>query len=289
MNYILKNLVIGLSKLPLWTLYILSDFIFFIHNNFKGYRKDVVEENLTNSFPNKSKKEIKQLSNQFFKNFYDFPIESIKGISLTQEYLDKRIRVENLDVMHKYYAQNRDVMVLCGHVFNWEWIKGLGAHLPQKNVYAVFSVPKDKLTNDLIKKGREHFGAETIPMYEATKTIMGIPNEGNSIFFMVADQSPHKTRIKYDLTFLNQTTPVFQGFDKIARRKDMGVVYINVTKEKRGKYVYTVHDILPDNDSFKENEIVHKFFSLLETNIKENPSNYMWTHKRWKYKKGIDY
>lgn len=288
-NFVLKNLLYAFSALPAKVLYSISDVIFLFHSHVKGYRKDVVKHNLENAFPNKSSEEIKQITKQFFRNFYDFPIESIKGINITQEQLDKRISLENIEIVQKYYDEGKNMMVLCGHLFNWEWLKGLGAHVPQDDIYAVFSIPKSALTNEIIKKSREKFGGETIPMRDAKELIFNIPNDGNSLFLMVADQSPYKKAIRYDLQFLNQTTPVFQGFDKIVRRRNMGVIYLDIQRLARGKYHYKVVDILPDGKEFEENEIVHKFFDLLEKNILKNPSNYMWTHKRWKYKKGIDY
>lgn len=253
------------------------------------YRKDVVLKNLKNSFPEKSDKEIQQISKKFNKNFCDFTVETLKGITISQEEIDEHITVKNIEIMERIYAEDRNVMVLCGHVFNWEWLKGLGIHLPTPNIYAIYHVAKNELVNDIIKKSREKFNGETIPMQKATEGILKIPNDGESLFLMVADQSPYKKAIRYDLQFLNQTTPVFQGFDKLARRRNLGIVYLNITKPKRGQFVYEVIEITPDAENFVENEVVHKFFNLLEENIRQDPSNYMWTHKRWKYKKGVDY
>lgn len=289
MNTIYKKLLYGLSALPLGVLYKLSDFLYFLQNYVIKYRKKVVIENLKNSFPEKSDKEIQQISKQFNKNFCDFTVETIKGITISQEEIDQRISVKNIEAMQRIYDEKRNVMVLCGHVFNWEWLKGLGVHLPTPNIFAVYHVAKNELVNEIIKKSREKFNGETIPMQKATEGILRIPNDGDSLFLMVADQSPYKKAIRYDLQFLNQTTPVFQGFDKLARRKNMGIVYLNISKPKRGKYEYEVIQITPDGDEFKENEVVHKFFDLLEKNIQQDPANYMWTHKRWKYKKGIHY
>ena len=289
MHDIYKNILITISKLPLGVLYAISDGLTLIQRYVAGYRKEVVINNLKNSFPEKSESEIKAISETFFRNFFDFIVESVKGITIDQQQIDERITFEGVEILEKYKSEGRNVMVLCGHLFNWEWIKGLVAHVPQDKVLAVYSVPKNKLVNEIISKSREKFGGEVISMQEATKIIMETPNDGNALYFMVADQSPYKKAIRYDLQFLNQTTPVFQGFDRIARQNNLGVIYVEIIRKGRGKYLYKIADMQPKGLSFEENEIVHDFFELLEGSIHRQPANYMWTHRRWKYKKGIDY
>jgi len=61
LNNLLFHIVYLASKLPLGALYIISDIIFFVNYYIIGYRKKIVYENLKNSFPNKSEKEIKQI------------------------------------------------------------------------------------------------------------------------------------------------------------------------------------------------------------------------------------
>ena len=288
MNAIYKFLLFSFSRLPLGVLYCISDILTFLNTHIIKYRTNVVRENLENSFPNKSTAEINLISQNFFRNFFDFIIESLKGITISQEEIDTRISLEGLEIVEKYAAANQNIMVLCGHLFNWEWVKGLVKQIPQSSVIAVYSVPKSQLINDIISKSREKFGGEVISMGDARKIIAKTQND-STLYLMVADQSPYKKAIRYDIQFLNQTTPVFQGFDKIARKHDMGVVYLDIIRQGRGKFLYKFIDILPEHEKFAENEIVHKFFEHLEQSIHRQPDNYMWTHRRWKYKKGIDY
>lgn len=289
MNKVYKTLLYGLSSLPLKVLYLLSDVLYFLQTYIIKYRKKVVIENLQNSFPEKSPEEIKKIAKEFNKNFCDFTIETLKGITISNKELDQHIQINNMQAMNRIAADNRNIMVLSGHIFNWEWMKGMNIYLPTPDIYAVYHVAKNKLVNEVIKKSREKFTLKALPMQEVTEKILRTPNDGSSLFLMVADQSPYKTAIRYELEFLNQTTPVFQGFDKLARRRNMGVVYINISKIERGQYVYDIIEIQPDGETFKENEVLHKYFELLEKNIRQNPANYMWTHRRWKYKKGIHY
>ena len=70
MTFILYYLVIKpLSLLPLYILYWAADVIHLVVYRIFGYRKDIVLDNLRNSFPNLSEGDIKKLANKFYKHF----------------------------------------------------------------------------------------------------------------------------------------------------------------------------------------------------------------------------
>lgn len=287
--FLQKKIIFAISSLPLWLGYLFSDFVFLLLKYFIKYRKKVIIENLKNSFPEKSDKEINQIANRFYRNLCDYFIESIKALTIPQKEISKRIRCTNLEVMEDIQARGKNCMWICGHIFNWEWLAGLVDAVPTRDTYAVFHPVKSPLANELTQYAREKYGTFAIPMHETYKQLLNIENDGNSAFLFVADQSPHASKVQYSLNFLNQETPVFNGFDLIARKKDFVPTYIRMKRKGRGKYEVELVEIKPDNTKFEPNEIVNKFFSLLEKDIQKAPDNWLWSHKRWKYKKGRDY
>lgn len=289
MNYILAQILLLIARLPLRVLYGLADLLYILQKHLIQYRSGVVKKNLRLVFPEKNEKEIHDLQNQFFRHLCDFPMESIKSLNVSQRELDQRLTFKNLEVLNQIKAQNKNVILLCGHIFNWEWLIGLTTHLPSQHTYAVYHPSKNKAIDELTIKTRQRFGTIAIPMQDTAKKVLQVPNDGDSTFLMVSDQKPHSSKIKYDLDFFGHNTPVFQGFDKLARRKNMAVVYIDITQLSRGNYRYEFIEIVPNNQSFAPNEIVHKYYYLLEQNIKRDPANWLWSHNRWKYTKGIDY
>jgi KDO2-lipid IV(A) lauroyltransferase len=178
---------------------------------------------------------------------------------------------------------------MAGHIFNWEWFVGLAPNLYTEKTVAVYHKVKNNFWNERINQIRGKFGTIPLDMKSTPRYMMSTPNNGEHTYLFVADQSPKKSAIHYSLNFLNQETPVFVGFDKIAIKKEMAVIFCKMTKIKQGYYHTTFERILPEGENYEPMEIVHKFFENLEETIKENPDNWLWSHKRWKYKKGIDY
>lgn len=286
MNFIFKFILL-FSKLPLRILYLISDFIFFVIYNLVGYRRKVVLENLQNSFPTKSAEEIKKIEKKFYVNFCDYIVETLKSFTITSTELRVRVQHLNQDVFHEAKAENKNVILLAGHVFNWEWFNVLATIIPQENSFPVYRKVQSGFWEEKIKSLRNRFGNQPLEAKEVIRHIFKNPNDGNSVYMFVADQTPHVSEVTYGLNFLNQKTPVFVGYDKLSTRMDMAFVFCEMKKVKRGYYQINYYRIYPDGEKFVEHEVVKKFHVLLENTINKRPDNYLWSHRRWKYQHAI--
>lgn len=280
---VLVSILKLISRLPLGFLYLFSDFFFLLNHYIIGYRKKVVLENLRNSFPEKSDKELKEIEKKFFKNFFDYMVETFKALTISETELRVRMQHINQDLFHEAKAEGKNIIFLAGHVFNWEWITALARILPQENSHPVYRKVNSSFWNDQIVKVRNRFGNKSLEDKEVLRHILRNPNNGNSTYMFVADQSPEIQNVDQGLKFLNQMTPVFIGYDKLATRMDLAFIYCEMKKVKRGYYQINYHRIYPDDEKFREYEVVKKFHHLLNDTVTKRPDNYLWTHRRWKH------
>ena len=179
------------------------------------------------------------------------------------------------------------MILLSGHVFNWEWFNALSTIVPQENCYPVYRKVQSSFWEEKIKSIRNRFGNHAIEAREVIRHIFRNSNDGNSVYMFVADQTPHAGEISFGLNFLNQKTPAFIGYDKLSTRMDLIFVYCDMKKVKRGFYQINYYRIYPDGEKFVEHEVVKKFHKLLENTIIKRPDNYLWSHRRWKYQYAI--
>ena len=284
---ILFQIVLLISRLPLKVHYLFSDLLFYTNYYLIGYRKKVVYTNLKNSFPEKSEQELKSISKAFFRNFSDYIVETIKSFTISSNELKVRVQHINQEVFENAKKEGKNVILLTGHVFNWEWYNALATILPQQNTYAVYRKVNNSFWEDQIKKIRGNYGNTALEANEVLKHIFRNPNDGNSAYMFVADPSPHINMVDYGVMFLNQRTPAFIGYDKLATRMDFHFVYCDMKKVKRGFYQVNYYRILPDGEKFKDFEVVNKFHKLLEATIQKRPDNYLWSHRKWKNQHAI--
>lgn len=286
MSFLIKILFF-ISKLPLRILYIFSDVIFFLNYYLVGYRKKVITQNLRNSFPGKSEDEIRKIRKKFYRNFSDYLVETIKSFSISET--ESRVRMQhiNQDLFHEAKKEGKNIILLAGHVFNWEWINALARIIPQAHCHPVYRKVNSDFWENQMKKVRNKFGNEALEANEVIRNIFKSENNGDSAYMFVADQTPHFSHVTYGLEFMHQRTPAFIGYDKLATRMDLAFIYCEMKKVKRGFYQVNYYRIYPDHEKFAEHEVVRKFHKMLENTLNKYPDNYLWSHRKWKYQDSI--
>jgi KDO2-lipid IV(A) lauroyltransferase len=275
-----------ITLLPLKILYISSDILFILLYFFPSYRRKIVSENLRNSFPEKSEKEIAMISRKFYRHLADLFIETLKLTHISNREIKKRFRVINPELIEHLYESGRDVAIVYSHYNNWEW---LSAFLPMHTKYRCVGVYKplqNKLFNNFINNNRIRNKGELAPMQMIVRRI--VENRNNNIrgiYGFMSDQTPAKTLIEYYTDFLNQETPVFLGIEKIAAKYDMAVVFLNIQKFRRGNYNLTIELLFESARDLPKYLVTNTHVKRLEELIRDKPEYWLWTHRRWKYKK----
>lgn len=271
-----------LSYLPLRLLYVFSDIWFFIAYYLIRYRRRIIIRNLRNSFPEKSPKEIRQISGRFYRHFIDLFFETIKIPRFSENEIRERVRYNNLHILEKYYLQGKSVVTLLGHYGNWEWHAGFPLNSTHKSM-AVYLPLSNRYFDSWMLKVRKTFDADLIPASETIKRIYRYQQDNDLIHCaFLADQSPQIHHTSLWLNFLNQDTPVYITAERIARKFNTPVVYMQMSKIKRGYYSVDIMEITDNPERMPENEITNTFFRLLEKQIVQQPEYWLWTHRRWK-------
>jgi len=276
-----------LSFLPLRVLYVLSDFIFFITYRVIAYRKKVVNQNLKNSFPEKTPEEIRKIRKEFYHHFCDSFVETVKLWNISQDEMLKRCVCKQPHFFNPYKEQGQSVVAVLGHYGNWEWLTSFAVY-DTGDFLTIYKPLHNKVFNKMFINIRERFGAQTLAKNDTLRTMIKHKNQGHfTITAFIGDQTPNRRNLHYWTNFLNQDTPILQGTERIAKKLDQAVVYVKMTKIKRGFYEYEFIPITDKPKETAENEITELHTRLLEDIIKENPSYWLWSHKRWKHKREV--
>ena len=280
-----KILLKTVGVLPFGILYALSDVLAFFLYHIVRYRRKVVRCNLSECFPEKTSHERKQIEKEFYRNFTDYILETCKMGSMSDEEISRRMRFTNIEEVNKVLRSGRSVALYLGHIFNWEWISSMPIHLVKDAVTAqIYHKLSNPAADRLMLEGRASHGATNVEMHKTARFITEVIGEGKSIITgFIADQSPRRKDIKHYVTFLNHRTPVNNGTEKIARHYDFDVWYVYTRKVKRGYYEATYVHIESDPASLPLNRLTEFYYEHLERNIRQEPSLYLWTHRRFKF------
>ena len=270
-----------LSLLPFWALFVLSDLLFFILFYVLKYRKAVVEENLSKSFPTKTSAERDIIAKQYFMYLADLIMETIKMVSISAEEAKKRFRILNPELLNHYVSQKRNVCVVAGHYGNWEMANVVGFCTDKKKL-VIYKPLTNKIFDEFLNNVRSRFSVIMVPMKGIMRKMVELRNEP-SISFYLSDQTPVYHEAKYFTDFLNQKTAVFLGVEKIAKTTNSVVVFSKVTLTKRGYYVCEFIPLVEEPQKTEEFEITRIHVKFLENIINKTPQYWIWSHKRWKF------
>jgi len=281
MRHVLKFL----THLPLPVLYALGRFAYFVTYHVLHWHRELAARNLANAFPEKSVEERAKLLKQSYVNLGQTLAETFWGFGATAEELAQRVAIENPEVIERYIAEKRPVVVLTAHICNWEWLlPGTGAQfgIPIDAVYKPLRVAS---LDAFIRDTRTRFGGKPIPIQSFLFELMRRAGEARA-YAMVADQTPPRNMDKYWTRFLNQDTAFYTGADKIARFLDAPVIYIAMRRVSKGHYSVRVHVLVEPPYGYDDDlQVVERYARRLELEVRANPADWLWVHNKWKYPK----
>lgn len=279
----------GLSYLPFWFLYGLSDLMALVLQYGMKYRKEVIITNLRRAFPEYSDREISSVVRKFYRHFSDITLESLKACSMSRKSFDRRITFRGIDRMNAYHELGKSVIVLGMHFNNWEWS---GSAQPlMKHQYLVIYNPmrNNPEFEEYLRQIRERWGAKMIPVHKSSRSAMEFDRMKIPVaLVLAADQRP-PVITRFWTTFLNQEACFYQGPEKIARKSNQPVFFHLTRKIKRGHYEVSFIPLVENPTEVTEQEIMLTYVRTMEKYIREEPAYYLWSHKRWKQQRPDGY
>lgn len=290
MKEFLYNIIYGIfylvSKLPYRALYVISDIANLVLYHIVRYRRDIVRRNITSAFPEKSLEECISIERGFYKWFCDYFVETVKLMSVSRQELLSRIEFRGIDKIEECFDRGQTCAGILGHYGNWELLSATGLVIkkhPEAVIGLIYHPLRSQLFDRLFINMRQSMGGVCVPKKDILRYLVSFRSQNLlNLFGYIADQAPRYRNIHLWLPFLNHDTPVFTGAERIMRKMNNAVFYIDVERPERGKYIYTFKLMTDKPGEMPEFEITKKFFVMLEQTIRREPRFYLWSHNRWK-------
>lgn len=230
-----------------------------------------------------SMKEVYYLANKYYLYLLDLTLETFKMLTISRASVMKMVDLEGQEKIKKYLEQKRSMVMVMGHLGNWE-LAGIriASDLPCP-LYAIYHPLENPRFNQLLKRSRERHNITLIPMKEAARFMLRDKNNF-SVMGFVADQTPSYTDAHW-MMFLHQETLVFRGPALMAQRLNQPIIYVAVRQPSRGRYICTLEVLVDDPTAYTIDQMTQIYMRRLEKNIEEQPEIWLWSHRRWKHEK----
>lgn len=276
-------LLMLVSLLPYPLLYTLSDALAFLLYRIVGFRRKVVRSNIARCFPEHTKKDQQRIEKQFYTHLCDVFLEMAKNLTISEKNIRKRFVFKNIDLINTCEKRGQSSILLLGHYSNWEGMLSIGYHLLGKG-YGVYTPLSNKYFNRLISKSREKHHAYLLSRYATIDFIRSSTKAGEvGMYGFINDQSPYPKPKTYWRDFMGTTVPVFTGAERLAKEFNLPVFFTEINRVKRGYYEAKISTLVENPSQCEENEITDRFTAKLEAQIRKDPSQYLWSHNRFKH------
>lgn len=295
---IARGLMVALSKLPLRFHYFMADILAWLLRKVLRYRYSTVMINLSRSFPNKKYKEIDRIAKDFYKHMGEIFAEAIwfGGSSYKRLYDSGIVTVMNPEELNELFLSTPSMTVLSTHCGNWELLGGfLGYRTPsgekvairEEEIRVVYKKLSSPVSDEVFRRNRvaplERVG--TSCEIESMNILRhAVSNRDKRLVYIYpTDQAPYWKAGKHPIgEFMHQQTNVMLGSVGVACKLSHSVMYMKMRRVERGRYEMTLIPICRNASEMTPEQIMRKYYDLLEQEINETPHNWLWTHKRWK-------
>lgn len=273
-----------LGILPRWFRYgVFRPFVYGVLRLVR-YRKNVIYNNISLSFPEKSPAEIKKIVKGTYNNLAEVMVDTICLAGAKRRNDLNHVTWLDLD-KHLERTKGRDWIFMSAHYGCWEYFLLWTLIDPDCHIMGVYHPVKSVVFEHFYRRLR-NFGPNVhqVTMQETVRHY--IKNRGKDeqiVLGLISDQTPNLRPDTEWYDFLNRKTAFIDGSEKLAMRFKIPVYFTHIERIKAGHIAIRLDEIYDGVEEVEPNEITRRYAAALEKMIKERPELWMWSHKRWKH------
>lgn len=283
----MERIIALLSRLPLKVLYGIADTILYpaIYYLLR-YRRKVVAKNIAICFPDLDAPARKALSKRFYHWFCDLAVETIYGYRISDAEIRERVVFHGLEEREEQIRQHGGAILYLGHLGCWEWIADVAKRFEDKTIQShfIYLALRNRNADEAMLHLREKRGGSLIEMHKIAREMVARHSlEQPQVYCMLGDQKPAPNSLTFYTPFFGVEVPFATGTEKLSAKWNYPVYYARITMPQRGHYDITFETLSAEPAQEPKGYLTAEYARRLETNIKQQPEIWLWTHNRFKY------
>lgn len=287
-----------IQRLPIGFHYFWGKVFAWVLRNIMHYRQDVVMANVARAFPEKKYKELTAIANDFYSHLGKLFAETMYfgGFYHRPEALHNAhfCEIENPDAIMDPFSEGKSMMVLSSHYGNWEITGGAPqfiydekhyGKLTAEHIAVVYKKMKSEFWDKFMGDNRcapytnsqGYLESHSILRYAVSH------RKEQIVYVFPTDQHPYKGATYCEVpSFMGQPTKTMTGGAALACKFGIPVFYMAIHRESDGHYKMRFRRICEDASTMSPDEVMVRYYALLEEDVRKCPDQYLWSHKRWK-------
>lgn len=247
-----------------------------------GIRRRIVEDNLRHAFPEKTDAERRAIALQTYRHLGRVGIEILISPRMSDEELERLVRFENIEPFDATLAEGKGAIACLGHLGNWE-LMGIAGGRRGYVFHAITKRLKGKLNERLHATRREAF--KELPPKGSFQQGLDVLASGEVLALIIDQHKPGPKAVVVD--FFGRPAATSPSPALFALRSGSPVWCAWMVLAPDGVYEIRMRGPfpVPDAPTLEERLQLHTqlIASDLEAVVREDPSQWFWVHRRWKY------
>tara|TARA_B100000780_G_C21116145_1_gene451591 strand:+ start:1907 stop:2767 length:861 start_codon:yes stop_codon:yes gene_type:complete len=241
--------------------------------------KSLIKSNILRALPDLRPNEIKNISKKMWNNYGRILAEYIFIKDFRSSKFKNNIEINGQEILDKIKKDDEPVIFISGHFNNFEL---MAMHIEKSgiNLAVIYRPLNNKFLNFIMEKIRKKYICQNQIKkgISGTKQLLSFFKKKTSIALMIdqrVSQGIKSKFFKHDAL----TTTIPAQFVKKFKCK---IVPIYIERTKDVNFKLTIHEPLVYSDDESIESITLDLNVILEKLILKNPTQWIWSHNRWK-------
>lgn len=250
----------------------------FLLYNLAGKRRKIVKKNLELCFPEWSQEEQqKRVKEVFFNNALGM-IEAFNAFNHPSEKFHAKVDIHGAELLEEAKAKGKGVILIGAHFSHLDFGAALISLVSE--VIVIYRPNNNPVMDHFILKGRENILKGVIPRDNMRAVIRALKNQ--EVVWYPPDQDYGEKHSVY-VPFFGINAATITATSRLVKFNDSTVLMLSYRRDdESGRYTMEFEaapEGFPSGDETKDAELINQ---ALERNIRKAPTQYMWTHRRFK-------
>jgi len=241
--------------------------------------KKIIESNIKKAIPNINQNELNNIINNMWANYGRILSEYVFIKNFRVLKLQNNLQIEGGDILEKIKKEKKPVIFVSGHFNNFE-LMAMEIEKAGINLAAVYRPLNNKFLNFVMEKIRKKYICKNQIKkgISGTKKLLSFFKKGSSIALMIDQRVSQGIKSKF-FNHEAYTTTIPAQF---AKKFQCKIVPVYIERVGEINFKLTVYKPLKYSDNDSIHSITYDLNTLLEKMILKNPSQWIWSHNRWK-------
>lgn len=245
---------------------------------FRSY--NLTNKNIQKAMPNLASDERRKIILEMWRNYGKIFAEyAFIGLLSNEKNFSKNITIQNLEVLEDVKNKKKPVIFISGHFNNFE-LMALTIQRAGVNLAAIYRPLNNFFLNPIMEKIRKKYicKKQIKKGISGTKEILKEFKSGTSIALMIDQRVSQGVKSNFFGTMAFTTTIPAQ----FVKKYNAIIIPVYIERADNNHFVIRFSNKIEFDKDITIQSITDKLNKILEKMILKNPTQWIWTHNRWR-------